>query len=380
MPSRRKNKRNADINQIEPILEPKRSGKIKTSEPNKEALLEVFAVQKKENTCVDDLKVKVAKDTKGVPSKRKKKIGGEENKIQKEMRESIGKKVLDSVKKSKKLLGVHASAAGGLEQAIFNARAEGCQSFALFLRNQRRWDSKPLEEEVVVNWWKAIKETQFPLERVVPHGSYLMNPGSYDEQTLTKTRVAMLEECQRAEKLGITLYNFHPGSSVGKCTTEECIARCAETIDYVVERTENVIMVVETMAGQGNTIGGKFEELRDIIDKVKNKDRIGVCIDTCHIFAAGYDIRKKESYDDTMRKFGEIVGFEYLKAIHLNDSKADLGSHLDRHENIGKGKLKEETFSHFMNDTRLDGIPMILETPEGMYPEEMILLYELDNN
>nr|AAB39924.1 apurinic/apyrimidinic endonuclease [Caenorhabditis elegans] len=276
------------------------------------------------------------------------------------------------------MLGFHVSAAGGLEQAIYNARAEGCRSFAMFVRNQRTWNHKPMSEEVVENWWKAVRETNFPLDQIVPHGSYLMNAGSPEAEKLEKSRLAMLDECQRAEKLGITMYNFHPGSTVGKCEKEECMTTIAETIDFVVEKTENIILVLETMAGQGNSIGGTFEELKFIIDKVKVKSRVGVCIDTCHIFAGGYDIRTQKAYEEVMKNFGEVVGWNYLKAIHINDSKGDVGSKLDRHEHIGQGKIGKAAFELLMNDNRLDGIPMILETPEGKYPEEMMIMYNMD--
>ncbi|EGT49065.1 hypothetical protein CAEBREN_30297 [Caenorhabditis brenneri] len=302
-----------------------------------------------------------------------------ESTSQRSSRLSIGAKVLRTAHLSQKNLGFHVSAAGGLEQAIYNARAEGCRSFALFLRNQRTWNHKPMAKEVVENWHRVILETGFPLDQIVPHGSYLMNAGSPEEDKLQKSREAMVDECRRAEQLGITMYNFHPGSTVGKCTKEECMKTIAETIDYVVERTESVVLVLETMAGQGNSIGGTFEELQTIISLVKDKNRVGVCIDTCHIFAAGYDIRTRGVYEEMMRKFEKIIGFSYLKALHINDSKGDLGSNLDRHEHIGQGKIGKTAFELLMNDERLNGIPMILETPEGKYPEEMMLMYNMDN-
>ncbi|CAI2324167.1 unnamed protein product [Caenorhabditis sp. 36 PRJEB53466] len=311
------------------------------------------------------------------PKKKKKTCG--ESEAQKRSRETVGAEVLSAVGSSQKMLGFHVSAAGGLEQAIYNARAEGCRSFALFVRNQRTWNHKPMTEEVVENWRKATEETGFPMDQVVPHGSYLINAGSPEADKLEKSRAAMVDECQRAEKLGIRMYNFHPGSTVGKCERDECMRTIAETIDYVAERTENIVLVLETMSGQGNSIGGTFEELRYIIDRVKDKSRVGVCIDTCHIFAAGYDIRTEKTYEQTMKKFENKIGWEYLKAMHINDSKGDLGSHLDRHEHIGAGKLGTRTFELLMKDARLNGIPMIFETPEGKYPEEMMLLYGMEN-
>ncbi|KJH50223.1 apurinic endonuclease [Dictyocaulus viviparus] len=241
----------------------------------------------------------------------------------------------DSVKRIKR----------GLEQAIYNARAEGNRSLAMFVRNQRQWNAKPMDDATVERWNSVLKETEFPIDQILPHGSYLMNPGSPDPEKLMKSREAMLDECRRCERLGILYYNFHP--------------------------------VIETMAGQGNTVGSTFEEIHSIISMVKNKQRVGVCIDTCHIFAAGYDIRSKTAYDETMRKFDEVIGFKYLKAVHLNDSKGGVGCRADRHENIGAGKIGKNGFKCIMEDERLDGIPLILETPEGDYPREMITLYSL---
>ncbi|KAF1765167.1 hypothetical protein GCK72_005119 [Caenorhabditis remanei] len=320
-----------------------------------------------------------AEDSESKPKvdKKRKKSNGE-SEAQKKSRETIGAQVLETSEGSNKMLGFHVSAAGGLEQAIYNARAEGCRSFALFVRNQRTWNHKPMEETVVENWWKAIRETDFPLNQIVPHGSYLMNAGSPEDDKLQKSRDAMVDECQRAEKLDITMYNFHPGSTVGKCEKEECMTTIAETIDYVVERTENIVLVLETMAGQGNSIGGTFEDLKFIIDKVKDNTRVGVCIDTCHIFAGGYDIRDKKNYEEVMTKFEKTIGWKYLKALHINDSKGDLASNLDRHEHIGEGKIGKKAFEMLMNDKRLDGIPMILETPKGKYPEEMMLMYKME--
>ncbi|KAJ1369989.1 DNA-(apurinic or apyrimidinic site) lyase [Parelaphostrongylus tenuis] len=259
-----------------------------------------------------------------------------ESDVQRHSRLTIGAKVLASVGKSKKFLGSHVSVAGGLEQAIYNARAEGNRSLAMFVRNQRQWNAKPMEDATVQRWKSALEETGFPISQVLPHGSYLMNPGSSDPEKLQKSREAMLDECKRCERLGILYYNFHPGSTTGSCTIDECLKTVATTIDYIIDNTNFIVMVIETMAGQGNTVGSTFEEIRDIISMVKKKERVGVCIDTCHIFAAGYDIRSKNDYEETMKKFDDIVGLKYLKAVHLNDSKGGVGCRADRHENIGK--------------------------------------------
>ncbi|KAF8361206.1 apn-1, partial [Pristionchus pacificus] len=363
-------KKNKGSNVNEEVKEMKMKKEVKEEEEENE-----------ENTVVKKVKAKKAPVKKeGTESKsRSKKVKEGETEDEKKMRETIGKNVIDAAEGSKKRLGMHASAAGTVSRAIHDARSIGCHSFALFVRNQRQWNSKPMEDTVVDEWNKAIKDTGFPLKMILPHGSYLLNPGSPDEEKLKKSREAMLEECTRTERLGITMYNFHPGSSTGIGTREDCIRTVAETIDYVLERTDKIALVVETMAGQGHTVGGTFEEIRSILDQVKgDSKRVGVCIDTCHIFAAGYDIRTKETYEDTMKKFGSIVGFDRLMALHLNDSKSELGCNLDRHEHIGQGKIGVDAFEYIMNDKRFDDIPLILETPEGDYPNEMILLYGLE--
>ncbi|GMR36401.1 hypothetical protein PMAYCL1PPCAC_06596, partial [Pristionchus mayeri] len=378
--SRSKNSENVemkreDFEQEEPKVAKKQKG-VKMDKEVKEK-----RIKKDENEPInaatnDDASLKKEGTEK---TKKGKKVMEGETENEKKLRETIGKNVKEAAEGSTKRLGMHASAAGSVSRAIHDARSIGCHSFALFVRNQRQWNSKPMEESVVQEWNRTIEDTGFPLHMILPHGSYLLNPGSPDAQKLEKSRDAMLEECKRAERLNIEMYNFHPGSSTGVGSQEDCIRTVAETIDYVLERTDKIKLVVETMAGQGHTVGGTFEEIRSILDQVKgNSKRVGVCIDTCHIFAAGYDIRTKEKYEETMEKFGEIVGFDRLMALHLNDSKSELGCNLDRHENIGKGKIGMEAFECIMNDKRFDGIPLILETPEGDYANEMILLYGLE--
>ena len=198
---------------------------------------------------------------------------------------------------------------------------------------------------------------------ILPHGSYLLNLGSPDESTLAKSRDALVEEMTRCERLGIGLYNFHPGSTCGKISIDECIRRIAESLNLALSKTRRVVAVIENMSGQGHTIGGDFREIRRVIDLVQDKSRVGVCLDTCHAFAAGYDISCARGYDEMMDDFQKFIGFEYLRGVHLNDSKAGVGSHLDRHENIGRGKIGREGFRRIVNDVRLRGIPMILETP-----------------
>lgn len=277
-------------------------------------------------------------------------------------------------------VGAHVSAAGGVDKAVLNAKAIGCRAFALFLKSQRQWAAKPLEEDVAAKFRKACVEHNYPPHLILPHGSYLLNCGAPDSEILAKSRATLLDELQRCEKLGLLLYNFHPGSTCGEITAEQCMDRIAESINYAHSRTAYAITVIENMSCQGHTVGGMFEELASIINKVKDKSRVGVCIDTCHAFAAGYDLSTEVGYEAMINTFDSVVGLKYLRGMHLNDSKGTLGCHLDRHANIGKGCIGQDGFRRIMNDSRLRNIPLILETPftsdEG-YAEEIRLLYSL---
>lgn len=293
--------------------------------------------------------------------------------------ESVDKKPVNVWKSSgrssmNKLVGAHVSAAGGLHHAVTAAVAIGANAFALFLRSQRTWNSKPLSKEIADQFKAACLEHDFPARTILPHGSYLLNLGSPDEQTLQKSREALVDEMQRCEMLGLTKYNFHPGSTCGKISVNECIGRITESINLALDRTAGVTAVVENMSCQGNTIGGRLEELRSIVAGVKDKSRVGVCLDTCHAFAAGFDIRTQSGYYAFMDEFDKVVGLHFLQGMHLNDSKGELGCHLDRHENIGRGKLGLDTFRWLMNDPRLDTIPLILETPAAVSDEKEITL------
>lgn len=277
-----------------------------------------------------------------------------------------------------KLVGAHVSISGGIQNAVSEALKIGAKAFGLFLRSQRQWKSKPLEDKAAELFKQACERGGFSARAILPHGIYLMNCGSPEEETLAKSRETLVEELKRCEKLDLTLYNFHPGSTCGKITVEECIDRIAESINGAHLQTNHVVTVLENMSCQGNTVGGKFEELREIIDRVKDKSRVGVCIDTCHAFAAGYDISSDGGFDKMMQEFESVIGLKYLRAVHLNDSKGELGCHLDRHENIGKGKIGINAFRRLMVDPRFNGIPMILETPceaENTYQKEVKLLY-----
>ncbi|CAG8579470.1 9218_t:CDS:10 [Cetraspora pellucida] len=283
---------------------------------------------------------------------------------------------------NEKLVGAHVSVSGGIHNAIKYSLIIGANAFAIFLRNQRRWDAQPLNPEHVSMFREGCEENMYPSGSVLPHGSYLINLGNPDQEKREKSYKAFLEDLKRCEILGLTLYNFHPGSTVGQCTPEESIQHIADCINRAHKETKSVICVVENMAGAGNSVGSKFEELGEIISLVKNKKRVGVCIDTCHTFAAGYDLRTKERYEETMSEFSRHVGFQYLRGMHLNDSLKELGSRVDRHANIGKGYLGLEPFRLIMNDSRMDEIPLILETPVPdddleIYQKEIALLYTL---
>lgn len=277
-----------------------------------------------------------------------------------------------------KYVGAHVSATGGVSKAPINAHEIKAKAFALFVKNQRRWDAKPLEKEEIEKFKEEIKRYDYNLEYVLPHAGYLINLGNPEIEKREKSYNALIDEANRCEELGILYINVHPGSHLKEISEDECIELIADSINIVHSKTKYVSVIIENTAGQGSNIGYKFEHLRDIINKVEDKSRIGVCIDTCHSFAAGYDLRTKETYEKTMSDFGEIVGFNYLKGIHLNDSMYDLGLKKDRHENLRNGKLGEECFRLIMNDNRLDNMPIILETiDESLWAEEIEYLYSL---
>ncbi|CAH1273701.1 Hypp5184 [Branchiostoma lanceolatum] len=277
-----------------------------------------------------------------------------------------------------KFVGAHVSITGGIENAVENAVAINARAFALFLRSQRQWACKPMEESAARLFREACEKHGFSPSQILPHGSYLLNCGAPNPETLRKSREALVDELKRCEQLGLTMYNFHPGSSCGEITVEECLTRIADSINLAHQQTSGVTTVIENMSCQGNTVGGKFAELRGIIDRVEDKSRVGVCLDTCHAFAAGYNLSTQDGFDQMMQEFEETVGFSYLRAMHINDSKGEVGCHLDRHENIGRGKIGIEGFRRVMNDPRLNNIPMILETPVSLDDEDEIrILYSL---
>lgn len=277
-----------------------------------------------------------------------------------------------------KYIGAHVNAAGGVENAPLNAKAIGAKAFALFTRNQRQWKSSPLTEKSISLFKERCAEFGYEAKHILPHDSYLINLGSPDPEGLQKSRDAFLDEMRRCEQLGLDRLNFHPGSHLNQLAVDDCLNRIAESINLALEQTEGVCAVIENTAGQGTNLGHTFEHLAAIIDKVDDKSRVGVCIDTAHTLAAGYDIRSEEGFMDTFRRFDEIVGFSYLRGMHLNDSKKELGTRVDRHDCIGKGVMGEATFKMLMNDPRFEDIPLILETPdESIWAEEISYLYTL---
>jgi len=275
-----------------------------------------------------------------------------------------------------KYVGAHVSASGGVENAPLNAAEIDAKAFAFFTKNQRQWYAKPLTFETVQKFKKNCETKNLNPYHILPHDSYLINLGNPDKSGLERSRTAFIDEMKRCMKLGLKYLNFHPGSHKKLITENECLKLIAESINIALESTESVIAVIENTAGQGGNVGDKFEQLAFLIEKVKDKSRIGVCLDTCHTFSAGYDMRTSQTYNHTMEEFSKIVGLKFLKAMHLNDSKAKLGSHVDRHHNLGMGELGFEPFRLIMNDSRMDDIPLILETIDpSLWRKEIKILY-----
>jgi len=277
-----------------------------------------------------------------------------------------------------KYVGAHVSAGGGVENAPLNANEIGARAFALFTKNQRQWKASALTLATIKAFRENCEKYDYKPFQILPHDSYLINLGHPDNEALEKSRAAFLDEMQRCEQLGLDRLNFHPGGHLNVIGEEECLGRIAESINIALDKTKGVIAVIENTAGQGSNMGYKFEQLRIIIDKVNDKSRVGVCIDTCHAFVSGYNIKTREGYLETFNMFDTVVGFKYLKGMHLNDTKKELGTKVDRHDSIGKGFLGQDTFSMLMNDSRFDDLPLILETPdETLYAAEIKNLYSL---
>lgn len=277
-----------------------------------------------------------------------------------------------------KYIGAHVSTQGGVENAPLNAMKIGAKAFALFTKNQRQWRAKPLSDQSREAFAKNLDESGIRPDLVLPHDTYLINLGHPDEEKRKKSLDAFIDEAMRCQQLGLTKLNFHPGSHLREISEEQCIENIIECMNAAIEATEEVMLVIENTAGQGSNVGYRFEHIAAMIEGVKDKKRVGVCFDTCHAFAAGYDLRTREAYEATMKQFGDIIGFQYLAGAHLNDAKSALGSRVDRHQSIGKGELGLEPFRFLINDPRFDDIPLILETiDKSIWPEEIKLLYGL---
>ncbi|RKQ38540.1 deoxyribonuclease IV [Enterobacter sp. R1(2018)] len=274
-----------------------------------------------------------------------------------------------------KFIGAHVSASGGLENAAIRAHELQATAFALFTKNQRQWRAAPLTDEVISSFKSACEKYHYAPGQILPHDSYLINLGHPVEEALEKSREAFIDEMQRCEQLGLTLLNFHPGSHLKQISEEACLARIAQSINVALDKTRGVTAVIENTAGQGSNLGFRFEHLAAIIDGVEDKSRVGVCIDTCHAFAAGYDLRTEEECEKTFNAFERIVGFKYLRGMHLNDAKSAFASRVDRHNSLGEGNIGHTPFSWIMRDDRFDGIPLILETTNpDIWAEEIAWL------
>lgn len=277
-----------------------------------------------------------------------------------------------------KYVGAHVSAAGGVENAPLNAAEIGAKSFALFTKNQRQWFAPSLTEVNISAFKENCRKHGYTPAQILPHDSYLINLGQPDQEKLEHSRQSFIGEMQRCMQLGLSMLNFHPGSHLNEISEEECLKKIAESINIALTETEGITAVIENTAGQGSNLGFRFEHLAAIIDQVTDKSRVGVCIDTCHTFASGYDISTDEGYDWTFSLFQKYVGFEFLRGMHINDSKSTLGSRVDRHHSLGQGNLGEHVFSRIMNDSRIEGIPLVLETIDpDLWPQEISWLYSL---
>ncbi|MBQ4279336.1 MAG: deoxyribonuclease IV [Rikenellaceae bacterium] len=277
-----------------------------------------------------------------------------------------------------KYFGAHVSAAGGVENAPLNAAAIGAGAFALFTKNQRQWVAAPLSAAGIEAFRANCERLGYASRHILPHDSYLINLGHPEEEALEKSRAAFLDEMRRCEQLGLSMLNFHPGSHLQQISVDKCLDRIAESINIALGKTRGVTAVIENTAGQGSNVGHRFEQLARIIDRVEDKSRVGVCIDTCHAFAAGYNLSTTEACDRTFAELDRTVGLGYLRGMHLNDSMKGLDSHVDRHQSLGEGALGITVFRYIAADPRFDDLPLILETPdESRWPGEIAELYRL---
>ncbi|MWQ07059.1 deoxyribonuclease IV [Glaesserella parasuis] len=280
-----------------------------------------------------------------------------------------------------KYIGAHVSASGGVENAVLRSVEIGANAFALFTKNQRQWQAPPLKEDTIEKFKHFCQVHHFSPAQILPHDSYLINLGNPEAENLAKSREAFIDEMRRCDQLGLTLLNFHPGSHLNKISEQDCLARIAESINIAVDSVPNVVAVIENTAGQGSNLGWRFEHLAEIIEQVENKQRVGVCLDTCHLFSAGYDISSLASCEQTFADFDKVVGFEFLRGMHLNGSKTLLASRVDRHHTLREGTIGTDVFKFIMNNAHFDNIPLILETIEPeIWAEEINFLRSLEQN
>ena len=276
-----------------------------------------------------------------------------------------------------KYIGAHVSVSGGVQNAPLNAHNIGAKAFALFTGSSNRWKSPEITEAKAATFKERCEEYGYTPDVILPHDNFLINLGSPDEGKLQQSRESFLSEMKRCEQLGLTMLNFHPGSHLREISEDACLDRIAESINMTLDKTSGVAAVIETTAGQGSNLGYLFEQVAHIIDRVEDKTRVGVCVDTCHTYSAGYDLRTQEGYAETWRKFDDTIGAGYLRALHLNDDMRELGSRIDRHASIGTGTLGEEFFRRLVNDPRFDNMPLILETPDDtIWDKEIAWLYD----
>jgi deoxyribonuclease IV len=261
------------------------------------------------------------------------------------------------------LLGAHTSTSGGIHFALLEGKEIGATTIQLFTSNQKQWQGRVLTPEIIKTWQRTLEETE--LSHIMSHDSYLINLGGPRLDILEKSRLAFCEEVRRCVQLGIPYLNFHPGAALDG-DIQECLDRIVESLLLVKPLLEGgtLRLLLETTAGQGSTVGHRFEHLAYIIENVKNQIPIGVCMDTCHLFVAGYDVRTPEAWEKTLSEFDHVVGLPFLYAFHLNDSTKELGSRVDRHQSLGEGQIGWACFSFLMNDSRIEHLPKYLETPK----------------
>ncbi|MFA9489238.1 MULTISPECIES: deoxyribonuclease IV [unclassified Mannheimia] len=278
-----------------------------------------------------------------------------------------------------KYIGAHVSASGGVENAVLRSVEIGANAFALFTKNQRQWQAPPLKGETIEKFKRFCAVHHFSAEQILPHDSYLINLGNPEAEALAKSRTAFIDEMSRANQLGLKLLNFHPGSHLKQISEQDCLARIAESINIAVEKVPNVVAVIENTAGQGSNLGWHFDHLAKIIEQVEDTSRVGVCLDTCHLFSAGYDISSYEKSEMVFDDFNQTVGFHYLRGMHLNGSKTPLGSRVDRHHTLREGTIGTEVFAFIMQNSKFDRVPLILETvlPE-IWADEIKFLRTLE--